>query len=233
MELSLHPAFLQLFSLGIIWILLHCAPMCGPIVAGLKLESSMGNSCLGGLIMYQSGRALVYASLGAVSGSFGSHLLFKKPQVGWLLVLLLLVFAFKEAFPNKIQFQFPKLLMGFWGSLIGKLKGPFRPFLLGILLAFLPCMLMFWALGLAATTGSPFLGALVMLLLVFLTSLPLYVSVKGGHILGKFFKGKAAGFVLLVSASWCALMTAASSDLIGHFHFHFYAFGKKYMIMFW
>ena len=45
-----------------------------------------------------------------------------------------------------------------------------RAFCLGILMAFLPCMLVFWCLGLAASASHPFDGALLMALLVVMTT---------------------------------------------------------------
>ena len=70
------PQLVQVVGLGVLWVSLHCAGMCGPILAGLAVG---GPELLAGarvrrgarrVLAYQSGRAAMYALLGALARLF-------------------------------------------------------------------------------------------------------------------------------------------------------------------
>ena len=50
------------------------------------------------------------------------------------------------------------------------MRSPLRDLALGAVMGFLPCMIVLWALGLSALTGSALHGAAIMLILVALTT---------------------------------------------------------------
>src|SRR5690606_9992314 len=102
MNFSLHPAFIQILSLGFVWILTHCAPMCGPIVSGLNLDKTLNGHSFKALFYYQIGRSITYVFFGIVAGGWGAHLALKNPRFGWVLVIFLLFLAMKEAFPKQL-----------------------------------------------------------------------------------------------------------------------------------
>lgn len=73
-----HSAYAQLLSVGLLWISVHCAGMCGPLLIGFDVAGAAKGvpAWRGGLaiLTYQGGRALVYALLGALAGLFGAGL---------------------------------------------------------------------------------------------------------------------------------------------------------------
>jgi len=72
---ELPPAYGQLLSAGVLWISVHCAGMCGPLLHGLDVGGQQRGRSLGegGLRVatYQLGKALTYGLLGAVAGLLG------------------------------------------------------------------------------------------------------------------------------------------------------------------
>ena len=218
----------QILSVGWLWTFFHCSPMCGPIVSGLEIGK---NGIVKGLFLYQAGRAIVYLLFGAAAGWIGSAKLFDRPALGWILVavfLLMCVWQWKGTSSDWI----PNSIFQNWARLNSKISGTVRPLVLGVLLGFLPCMLSFWALGLAAATRSPLYGMLVMLILIIFTILPLFVSL----ITSRFVFGRAQTFskmLLPLSTIWIFLATCASNDLISHFHYTFELFGRNFVLMFW
>jgi sulfite exporter TauE/SafE len=69
-------ALAQMFSIGALWIGVHCVGMCGTLLGALDL----GNTALGvrpfhaagRVLLYQAGRSVVYALFGALAGAFGA-----------------------------------------------------------------------------------------------------------------------------------------------------------------
>ena len=220
--------FIQMSSIGLLWITFHCLPMCGPIVGSLSLSATKSAS-LSQLLLYQAGRGLIYAILGALAGFFGSRI----PSASWMgffIAGFLFILALLKWKPS-LQISIPPNIFQTLGRLSQKFQGGFRSFWLGILFAFLPCMLTGWALSLAALTKSAMNGALLMMYLILLTSLPLYFAIIGGH----FIKSKSgvATLALFLSSLWTFLMTAASMDWISHQALSFKIFGNLYTLMFW
>lgn len=231
-DVGVEPAYIQVLSLGLIWVFLHCAPMCGPIVGGLNLPATVGGSVWKSLLLYQAGRGMMYILFGAVAGYFSSEFLTDTPIIGFALAAFLFVMAIQKLIP-KFSPKIPDGLIRTWAKLAQKLDGPLRPFFLGVLLSFLPCMLTFWAIALAAGSGSIWSGALTMFLLIVITSLPLFAVVAGGKALRFPFRARLDGILLLISGAWVMMMTAGALGWIDHLHFNLELFGKNYHFMFW
>ena len=77
-----YPQFMQLLGVGFVWISLHCAEMCGPIVLGLDLGDSMAyrewdslrkidkfRHSAKHITAYQVGRSITYAIIGTAGGT--------------------------------------------------------------------------------------------------------------------------------------------------------------------
>jgi sulfite exporter TauE/SafE len=104
--------------------------------------------------------------------------------------------------------------------------------LMGAALGLLPCVLMFWTLGIAATTASPLHGAGVMVTLVLLTTPTLLAAGCAASIWRIKWSERAVGVVLLMSSAWMLLVALAANDVISHAEVMFKLGGDPYMIMF-
>jgi hypothetical protein len=170
-----------LFVAGATGSIVHCGPMCGVFVLGqmsdrmARLPSGrlcewqrIGN---GFLLPYHLGRLTTYAGLGAAAA--GSALALAQP--GWfkgLSALLLTVagalflaqaYARMRGMSGGIGWT-PRL----WGKLIGSVtrrlsRGSILgEYLLGLMLGFLPCGLLYAALAAAASSQQTIIGAAAM-----------------------------------------------------------------------
>jgi uncharacterized protein len=167
------PLLLSMFLAGLIGSASHCAPMCGPFVlaqtgeamARLQVGSGELRRLAGAaLLPYHTGRAVTYVLL-AVLLSLPLQLSFI-PAIALLLgALLFLVLAFRGLRGS--------LESGLFGASIGtKLGGIARPLFakpwgwrgvgLGMVLGFLPCGLLYAAIGAAAATSNPLAAAMSM-----------------------------------------------------------------------
>lgn len=158
-----------LFLAGLTGSLLHCGPMCGPLVlaqVGARMEGhalcEAARWRAGLLPGYHLGRLATYTGLGALAG------LLSPPP--WLAGLLLLGAALSLATMGLRQL-YPNFFRGIgnvpaWiGALSPLLRQPsgLRSLALGGLLGFLPCGLIYGALAIAATTGGSITGGASML----------------------------------------------------------------------
>lgn len=207
--------------------------MCGPIVGAIPLVEWSGGSRLKAIFFYQLGRALPYGGAGAIAGYFGSSDWLENYHLGWVIVFILSCMAFLKFLPISLPVKFFNLPIRYMTKTVQFFPAHSRSFVFGGLLAFLPCMLSFWALHLAATTKSPFKGAICMLLLIILTSLPIALSISFGGWLRSMKARYLEGGLLLVSAIWCFLMTAANQGWIEHSYLHLKIFETNLMLMFW
>jgi len=173
------PLLVSMFLAGLIGSASHCAPMCGPFVlaqtgetmARLKVGSGELRRLAGvALLPYHAGRAITYILL-AVLLSLPLRLLGDLPQLRFipaialaLGALLFLVLGFRGLRGS---------LGGAGGSGLGAWLGRIaRPLFarpwgwhgvgLGVLLGFLPCGLLYAAIGAAAATSDPLAAAMSM-----------------------------------------------------------------------
>ncbi|MFD2264986.1 sulfite exporter TauE/SafE family protein [Lacibacterium aquatile] len=158
-----------LFLAGLTGSLFHCGPMCGPLVlaqAGARLEGAKlcetARWRAGLLPGYHLGRLSTYGVLGAVAG-----LLTPPPWLSSVLLILAALVLTSMGLRMLMPSLFPGIAAtGGWVARLAPLfRQPrgMRSVVLGSLLGFLPCGLIYGGLAVAATTGNPVSGAVSML----------------------------------------------------------------------
>ena len=174
------PLLLSMFLAGLIGSASHCAAMCGPFVlaqtgetmAGLKVGSGELRRLAGAaLLPYHTGRAVTYILL-AVLLSLPLQLMSQLPQLRFIPAVALLVGALLflllgfRGLRGTLESGF--LGTGF-GSRLGQVARPlfekpwgWRGVGLGMVLGFLPCGLLYAAIGAAAATSDPVAAAMSM-----------------------------------------------------------------------
>lgn len=158
---------------GLVGSFTHCAGMCGPFVLA---QSSDGGTRLSRLVHaarlpYHAGRATTYTLLGALAGSLGAQAA-TLPGFTFLSAALLLIAALAflmQLISTPLSVVFGATLRRQserWGRWLSRLAQPLmmhpgwvRFYLLGIVLGFLPCGLLYGALTAAAASGSGVWGA--------------------------------------------------------------------------
>lgn len=262
--MTLPPAYAQVLGLGVLWTSIHCIGMCGPLLSGLDIAGVMrGRSRLQGLlgvVAYQAGRGLTYAWLGGLAGLLGAGLGRLATISGALLALavgLVLIHRTLRAFrPEQQQVGTPliplrrprlslspavvveQVLLHSRRALLPLLTShhPLREVAIGALMGMLPCMIPAWALSQAAMTGSPLHGALVMLLLVGMTTPVLLLTTQLPTILGVLHASIRTGLITLlpaVSGVWLILVGGAGLGLWSHVHFGITLVGRPFLMMLW
>lgn len=214
-------AYEQLISVGLLWISLHCAGMCGPLLISLDVTGQgrglNAKAGLGRILLYQFGRALTYAWLGAMAGLLGAGLKHVFAQAGGAVTLLLAALAISagltrllpqlgwfsaknKAAAGLTQLGAPKKgrVASWFDRMTAKAQTvvlplaqdgrPMYTVALGAVMGFLPCMITLWAMGLAASTGSALHGALIMVGLVIMTSPVLATVTALPRLLGTRFR---------------------------------------------
>ncbi len=173
--------FVALFTAGAIGSVMHCAPMCGPFVlaqvsGGLR-RIGAAQLCerhrltQGLLLPYHCGRLTTYAALGAIAAATGAaagSLPFARWLPGAMLALgaaLFVAQAIGRIAPGwTSRLSLPRR----HGSLLPALASridrtrPWGGYLLGVLLGFLPCGLLYAALAIASASLSAAAGAAAM-----------------------------------------------------------------------
>jgi uncharacterized protein len=213
----------SLFLAGLGGSLLHCVGMCGPFVLGQVVADAGHVGSYGewrrlagaALVPYHLGRITTYATLGALAG--GATALFAATAAfGWISALLLVVgagFLLLQAFGLALTAGSPL------GQAVSRLATPLstshRPLArygLGVVLGFLPCGLIYGALGVAAGTGSVWRGGLAMGAFAAGT-VPALVAVGwGGHFLRRRLHDVARWIAVPLLLANAALMVALASE---------------------
>jgi uncharacterized protein len=216
---------LSLFLAGLGGSAMHCVGMCGPFVLG-QVMADARHAGPGGygewrrlagaaLTPYHLGRLTTYTALGAVAGAatalFASTAIF-----AWLAGLLLVAGAalmLAQAFGLALGAAAPQ------AGLIQRLAAPLTAsrhpaarYALGVVLGFLPCGLIYGALGAAAGTGSMLQGALGMAAFS-LGTMPALVAVGwGGVLLRRRWQGMARWIAAPLLVVTALLMLALASQ---------------------
>ena len=260
--MTLPAAYAQVLGLGVLWTSVHCIGMCGPLLAGFDIAGVMrGRSRIQGVfgvLTYQAGRGLTYAWLGGLAGllgaglarittlSFGilalgaglvlSHSALRslRPGSGSVTPLVTLRTAQKSSStPYDVVERAIALSRRSLLPLLSS-RHPLRELALGALMGFLPCMIPAWALSQAALTGSPFHGALVMLLLIVLTTPVLLISTQLPRLLGLLPDSLRVLLPRLfpaVSGVWLILIGGAGLGLWPHAHLALSLVGRPFVMM--
>lgn len=151
----------------------HCAGMCGGIIAGLNYAIPKGASLLPYALAYNIGRILCYAAAGALAGSLGA--IFSHQIDGGIIVLklisgifLILLAAYIGnwwrglAHLENVGKQFWKRIVPFSKKLV-PFKSPFYALPYGIIWGWLPCGLVYSTLTWSLSSGDSLSGGLWML----------------------------------------------------------------------
>ncbi len=222
----------SLFLTGLIGGPSHCAGMCGPFVLSqvtARLESTPASQMrewhrLAGaaLVPYHLGRATTYVLLGvvgaAIAGSLTGTGAFRWLSAGLLAVAALVLLGMALPGLKALLGQSNCAGEGWWSRSVGRLARPLfrdprglRGWLLGVMLGFIPCGLLYGALAAAAATGDPVAGAMGMLAFV-LGTIPTLVMVGfAGHMAANRWRGAVmrwAPLLLVLNAfilAWLAL----------------------------
>lgn len=164
----------SLFVAGLAGGATHCAGMCGPFViaqvtSGLAARPSLSRLSAGALVPYHLGRLATYTGLGAAAGLVSGVVVH---GAGVRLVLAGLLALGAVLMLAQAVTQLAALLPAAPAGLaerVARAAAPLlddprgaRRFLLGLVLGFLPCGLLYGALAAAAAAGSALGGALAM-----------------------------------------------------------------------
>jgi hypothetical protein len=190
--------FYSALALGLIGSL-HCAGMCGPIALALPLGKSSWLSRVTGGVVYNTGRTITYAILGAVLGLAGMGLALGGLQqwtsivLGALMILAVIVPRLGKA-GAALSHRAEKLSSFFTRPLAGLFRvSSFKSlFLIGILNGFLPCGLVYIALAGAVVTGHATDGAVYMAAFG-LGTIPMLLAISlAGNFLTRRFRSRLA-----------------------------------------
>lgn len=224
------PLYLQLIGPGAIWIMLHCGGMCGPLVAGLGLGTGNWRSSMMRLGLYQLGRVLPLSAAGALAGSVGGTVAEYMTNWGpWSVIVLagLLYLAVIHRLgwipwphSNNTDGNIATRLMrplAAWGA-----HHPYMSdFAFGLVLSTLPCGIVFSTLGLAVASASPWHGAVLMTLLVAISTVPLAIVIGTSSAAFSRMRQQFAWLptvALLLSATLLLLHGLAGIAVIPHLH---------------
>jgi len=149
----------------------HCVGMCGPITLALPVHKGTRMRQIAGVLAYNAGRALTYATFGVVLGTLGASL-------AWLGVLRYASVAVGAAmlayvfWPAGLEQRLHMPL--FWQKTVGRLRQRMAIYLkrndlpgmllLGMLNGAIPCGMVYMALMSSVATGSAWGGGAFMAL---------------------------------------------------------------------
>ena len=187
----------------------HCLGMCGGIIiaySSTKVDSSWGKVTQGfahGL--YSAGRIFTYVILGGLFGYLGGVAMFNNLANGGLLVLAgTFMILSGLSLSGKIKFltiiEHSLSSSNWYKNIFKKLiqsKTLFSFFVLGMLNGLLPCGLVYFFTVTAASTGSAYYGALVMLLFG-LSTVPALFSL--GFFVGLYKNSKFRNIMMKIAA---------------------------------
>ncbi|UCD75942.1 MAG: sulfite exporter TauE/SafE family protein [Phycisphaerales bacterium] len=190
------PAFLAL-----VWAILavslvgspHCAGMCGPFIAfcvGTEKQSPSRHAAV--QCAYHGGRLFSYLLLGVIAGSLGAAANWGGEVLGLQKAAMVAAGAFMLAFGlitllrvlgvriAKLGVPGPVMNLFMKGQAFAQNRHPIvRALIIGVLAIFLPCGWLYLFVIWAAGTGSPLIGAAVMLAF-WLGTVPILVAVGIG-----------------------------------------------------
>jgi len=158
------------FVVGILGSI-HCIGMCGPIALALPAGFPSRTQLLISRLLYNAGRILTYAALGAVSGLLGKTIAMAGFQrslsiAGGVVIVLMVLLPTKFAhkiLPMQFFNKFTDKIRATWGILFQK-RAMSALFAIGILNGFLPCGFLYVGLAAAATTGAVLSGSAYMVM---------------------------------------------------------------------
>lgn len=162
----------------------HCVGMCGPIALAIPLKTDSWLARIFGGVLYNLGRAITYAVMGAIFGLLGRGLVMSGFQQ-WISVIMGAIMILSVITPSiyKNRFNADKGVFSFVGKVkmsLGKLfaKRSYGALLMiGLLNGLLPCGLVYFAIAGAIATGSSASGSLFMFIFG-LGTLPMLLAIS-------------------------------------------------------
>lgn len=197
-----------LFLAGLVGGATHCVGMCGPFVlaqvsagldrTGVRAYGTLERARGAALLPYHLGRTTTYVGLGALAGVLAGTLS-GLPALGWVpgallavAAALFLLQALERAVPLLRRGHGAGPSGGGLGAALSRLARPLfgdptgpRGYLLGVVLGFLPCGMLWAALAAAGGSGGAVPGAVAMLAFA-LGTVPALVGVGfAGQLFGR------------------------------------------------
>lgn len=177
---------------------LHCIGMCGPIAISLPRRPGQSRSAfLQGRILYNIGRSITYAVMGALFGLLGQSIRLAGFQQGLSIacgavILLYLAARYLRWGHGALDAWLARLVAPLQHAIAQRLGGGARRNLLviGVLNGFLPCGLVYVALAGAIATGSAVDGAAFMLFFGLGTAPLMLAASLAGPVLQAQLRGK-------------------------------------------
>ncbi|MDR3437550.1 MAG: sulfite exporter TauE/SafE family protein [Telmatospirillum sp.] len=218
----------SLFLAGLVGGTSHCTGMCGPFVlsqVAARLERTpiaqmreWHRLTGAALLPYHLGRATTYAGLGGLAALLAGTLPLKGAGLRWISATLLLMaalFMLSLALPAlKRLFRGTEGTPGWWSRGIERLARPlfgqptgWRGYVLGLLLGFIPCGLLYGALAAAAASGDPLTGLLGMLAFTAGTWPSLFAVGLLGHLAGQRWRGPILRYAPLLLVANAGMLT--------------------------
>ncbi len=252
--------YLQLLGVGLLWVTFHCIGMCGPIMAGLVAHNTAVPRDASraeelriraqGVLSYQAGRAVMYAILGGLAGALGALVEEQMRSITAITSLLgaalIISIALYKLIPLKRAQVKGNEIWAKQGRWLGRQmkrvsrvlpgRGPVKMAIFGVIMSLLPCMLMFWVLSLSITSSSILHGALLMVLLVVMTTPVLLIAGCSSSLVPVKWRDRVEPLipvVLLGTGIWTGLIGAAANGWIEHIHLPFKLGGELYTFMLW
>ncbi len=229
------PMLIAVFSASLVGSL-HCAGMCGPFCI---FAVTQGNSkCPVWLLhtAYHGGRLITYTVVGAIAGGTGALLDIASALAGiqpiaiGLAGTMMILFGVVEFLRQSNQHRWLSWLTHWrpptrWKNLIhfgqryaAKKEALPRAFIIGLLTTLLPCGWLYAFVVTAAGSGTPYLGALIMMFF-WIGTLPVMLSIGLGvqhltGVVGKRLPLLTATALILVGIATLASRYSLSSEAI-------------------
>ena len=233
-SITAESGFFLLLSTGLLTGLSHCVGMCGPLVGAFVARRGANprpgpNRLSSPLVSFQLGRLTTYMLIGAVMGGLGSIFNFAAALRGWqgLLaiglgsLLVVVGLGLLKLLPTHRLIESVALARFISRAMKTMLLAdhPLAPFGLGLANGLLPCGAVYALSLVAASTGQPLAGSLVMLIfglgtLPAMLGLGFSISMFSLSLRTTLFR-LAAGLIILVGLQ-LILRGLALSDLVPH-----------------
>lgn len=148
---------------------LHCLGMCAPLLWAIPQQEQAKNIWWRNRLLYNIGRALTYAALGALFGLLGESLSFmgwqQKISIGTGFLILIFLLTSKGVIPSSFYLKPLQKVIGRVRQGIGRhmqQQSAKAQLQLGLLNGLLPCGLVYMALLASVSMGSVLGGGLYM-----------------------------------------------------------------------
>jgi len=183
LNIEINMVYISALTLGLLGSF-HCVGMCGPIALAIPLKTDSWLARIFGGVLYNLGRAITYAVMGAIFGLLGRGLVMSGFQQ-WISVIMGAIMILSVITPSiyKNRFNADKGVFSFVGKVkmsLGKLfaKRSYGALLMiGLLNGLLPCGLVYFAIAGAIATGSSASGSLFMFIFG-LGTLPMLLAIS-------------------------------------------------------